>query len=209
MRDGRISMKRIAAAIGLALGLAWTAPSFAAIADPVRVETGLVSGGTTKDPSVTVFRGLPYAAPPVGDLRWRPPQPPKPWEGVRKADQPGTICPQPNASPGRTISEDCLNLDVWTAASAPGERRPVMVWFHGGGGGMGIGTSPQFDGEGLAKKGVVLVTLNFRAGPLGHLASPELSRESGHHASGNYGIMDGIAALKWVRKNIASYGGDP
>jgi para-nitrobenzyl esterase len=205
-------MKLATATVGLTLCMAWAAPSLAAITGPVHIETGLVSGGATKDPSVTVFRGLPYAAPPVGDLRWRPPAPPKAWDGVRKADQPGTICPQPpggGGGGGLTMSEDCLNLDVWTAASSSSERRPVMVWFHGGGAGMGAGTGPQQDGEPLAKKGVVLVNVNFRAGPLGHLASPELSKESGHNASGNYGIMDAVAALKWLKTNIAAFGGDP
>ena len=207
-----MSMKRAAAAVGLAVELAWAGTSLAAIAEPVRIETGWVSGGATNDPSVTVFRGLPYAAPPVGDLRWRPPAAPARWEGVRNADQRGNICPQPaggGAGNGLTMSEDCLNVDVWTAAASSSERRPVMVWFHGGNAGMGAGTGPQQDGEPLASKGVVLVNVNFRAGPLGHLASPELSRESGHSASGNYGTMDCIAALRWVKTNIAAFGGDP
>jgi para-nitrobenzyl esterase len=203
---------KLAAAVGIALGLVWAAPAFAAITAPVHIATGLVQGGATKDPSVTVFRGLNYAAPPTGELRWRPPAAPKAWDGVRVADKPGPICPQPpggGGNAGLTISEDCLNVDVWTAAASSSERRPVMVWFHGGGAGMGAGTGPQNDGEALAKKGVVLVNVNFRAGPLGHLASPELSKESGHNASGNYGTMDCIAALRWIKANISAFGGDP
>lgn len=206
-------MTHTAAAVGVALcASAWMvapAPVVAAIAGVVRIDTGQVTGGPTRDPAVTVFRSLPYAAPPVGELRWRPPAPPAAWDGVRKADQPGPICPQTGSGNGRTLSEDCLNLDVWTAAGSAGERRPVMVWFHGGGDGFGAGNSPQFDGEGLARKGAVLVTVNYRGGPFSQLSTPELSSESGHNASGDYGLMDAAAALQWVRRNIAAFGGNP
>ena len=204
-------MKRALVALILTLGTAWAAPATAAIdRPPVRVETGLVAGSATKDPNVTAFRGLPYAAPPVGDLRWRAPEPPKAWDGVRPADKPGPVCAQPQGQGGaaRDISEDCLNLDVWTAAKRAGEKRPVMVWFHGGNDGFGAGSSPQYDGEGLAKKGAVVVTVNFRGGPFSQFALPELSKESGH-GSGAYGLLDDFAALKWVQRNIAAFGGDP
>jgi para-nitrobenzyl esterase len=130
---------------------------------------------------------------------------------VRNADQFGPVCPQAanGGAAGRTISEDCLNLDVWTGAKSASEKRPVMVWIHGGNAGVGVGDPPQFDGAALAGKGVVLVTVNYRGGVLGNLALPELSRESGRNASGNYGLMDDIAALTWVRKNISAFGGDP
>lgn len=159
-------MNHFARLLYIALCLAGAAPSGAAITGTVRIETGLVAGGPTRDPEVTAFRGLPYAAPPVGELRWRAPEPARPWDGVRQADKPGPICPQPQGQggAGRVPSEDCLNVDVWTAAKSAAERRPVMVWYHGGGDGFGAGNSPQFDGEGLARKGVVLVTVNYRAG---------------------------------------------
>src|SRR5580700_5126433 len=203
-------MKRISAAVGLAFGLVWAAHSMAAITEPVRIDTGLVSGICGNDASVTVFRGLPYAAPPVGDLRWKAPAPPLTWQGVRKADQFGADCTQAanGATRGHTIGEDCLNLNLWTAASSSSERRPVMVWIHGGGG-TGSASSPQFDGDSLAKKGVVLVTVNFRLGVLSDLAASNLSKESGHNASGNYGLMDIVAALQWVHDNISAFGGDP
>jgi para-nitrobenzyl esterase len=203
-------MKRITVVAGIALGMVWIAPAIAAMAGQVRTESGLVSGIAGGDASVTVFKGLPYAAPPVGELRWRPPAPAVHWQGVRKADQFGPICTQPAAQgvPGQTISEDCLYLSVWTGAKASGERRPVMVWIHGAGA-ANAGSHPLYDGEELAKKGIVVVTINYRLGVLGGLSTPELSKESGHNASGNYGLLDDIAALKWVQKNIAAFGGDP
>ena len=186
----------------------------AAIPDPVRVDTGLISGVPGSDNDIRVYKGIPYAAPPVGELRWRAPVTAPSWEGVRKADQFGPMCMQarPNAGPGAKevrMSEDCLYLNIWTAARSAKERRPVMVWSHGGGYTMGSGDSPQSDGEALAKKGVVLVTYNYRLGVFGFFAHPELTRESGRNASGNYGLMDLAAALRWVRKNIKSFGGDP
>ncbi|RYY26921.1 MAG: carboxylesterase [Sphingomonadales bacterium] len=177
------------------------------MAGPVRIDTGLVQGAPARDPSITAFRGIPYAAPPVGALRWRPPAAAIPWTGVRKADKFGASCPQPRSA--EAMDEDCLFLNVWTGAASSKERRPVMVWFHGGGFFAGSGSDPATDGTGLAKKGVILVTLNYRIGPLGFLASPALSKESGHNASGNYGLLDEIAALKWVKRNIAAFGGDP
>ena len=182
----------------------------AAFSQPVKIQTGLVSGVPGRDPAIQVFKGIPYAAAPVGDLRWRPPAPPAAWTGVRKADQFGPMCPQPQP-PGRSapMSEDCLSLNIWTGAKSPGEKRPVFVWIYGGGFSGGTGSSPNFDGEGLAKKGVVVVTFNYRLGALGFLATPELSKESGHNASGNYGLLDDVALLKWVQNNISAFGGDP
>ncbi|MFD0687315.1 carboxylesterase/lipase family protein [Actinomadura fibrosa] len=180
---------------------------------PVAIDSGLVEGCPCRDRSVTVFRGIPYAAPPVGDLRWRPPRPPVPWDGVREAHTFGPICPQP---PGAELdgldlpmSEDCLTLNVWTGAGSAAESRPVLVWIYGGGFRLGTGASPRYDGENLARKGLVVVTFNYRLGAFGFLATPELSAESGHGASGNYGLLDGIAVLEWVRRNIAAFGGDP
>lgn len=185
-------------------------PLQAAINEPVKIDAGLVSGVPARDASITVFKGIPFAAPPVGDLRWRAPQPAIPWQGVRKADQFGSGCFQVQMQ--RAVSsgsEDCLFLNVWTGASSPAERRPVFVWIYGGRFTLGAGSDSLFDGEGLARKGIVVVTLNYRLGVFGFLATPELSQESGHNASGNYGVLDQIAALQWVQKNIAAFGGDP
>jgi para-nitrobenzyl esterase len=181
----------------------------------VQLDSGLVSGASGTSAEVQVYKGIPYAAAPVGNLRWREPQPATHWDGVRKADQFGAICTQPafrGANPSatpRNISEDCLFLNVWTAATSARERRPVMVWIHPGGYTTGSGSTPGFDGEGLAKKGVVLVTINYRLGVFGFFSHPELTKESAHHASGNYALMDQVAALGWVQKNIAGFGGDP
>ena len=152
-----------------------------------------------------VFKGIPFAAPPVGDLRWREPMPVKPWQGVRDATMFSSHCVQSGAD----VSEDCLYLNVWTPEWPSKSRKPVMLWIHGGGNFAGSGSEAVFDGESLAKRGVVLVTANYRLGAFGFLAHPELTAESSHHASGNYGLMDQVAAMKWVRDNIARFGGDP
>jgi para-nitrobenzyl esterase len=178
----------------------------------VRIETGLVSGVAGRDAAVTVYKGIPYAAPPVGPLRFRAPAAASAWTGVRKADAFGAACPQPGGdmAQGFAQSEDCLTLNVWTGTKPDAaEKRPVYVWIYGGGFIGGTGASPEFDGEALARKGVIVVTFNYRVGVLGFLATPELSKESGHHASGNYGLLDDVAALKWVQRNIAAFGGDP
>jgi para-nitrobenzyl esterase len=191
-------------------------PLAAALHDPVRVQSGLLSGAAGSNAAVTVFKGIPFAAPPLGDLRWRPPQPAATWEGVRHAAQFSASCmqaPYPAGSlyrlPPEPLSEDCLYLNVWTAADSPGERRPVMVWVHGGGLTRGSGSARNYDGEELARQGVVLVTINYRLGVFGFLAHPDLTRESAHHSSGNYGFLDQVAALEWVHGNIARFGGDP
>lgn len=176
----------------------------------VRIDTGALQGVAGRDPAITVYRGIPYAAAPIGPLRFRPPTAAKPWQGVRAADRFGAMCPQlAPATAQQPMDEDCLTANVWTAATRPGERRPVFVWIYGGGFNEGSGSNPQFDGEGLARKGLVVVTFNYRVGPLGFLATPELSRESRHGSSGNYGLLDDIALLQWVKRNIAAFGGDP
>ncbi|MFF3412735.1 carboxylesterase/lipase family protein [Streptomyces sp. NPDC002742] len=180
----------------------------------VDTEAGPVEGIPCRDRSVTVFRGIPYAAPPVGDLRWRPPQPPPRWEGVRRAGRFGPMCPQAPTDAAATgldlpMSEDCLNLNIWTGAPSTQELRPVLVWIYGGGFREGTGAHPRYDGEKLARNGLVVLTFNYRLGALGFLATPELSEESEHGSSGNYGLLDCVAALRWVRDNIAHFGGDP
>lgn len=159
-----------------------------------------------------VYKGVPYAAAPVGLLRFRPPAAPTAWKGVRAADRFGALCPQPQGGgPPQTgvMDEDCLTLNIWTGAASAKEKRPVLVWIYGGGFMNGTGANPEFDGEGLARKGVVVVTFNYRLGALGFLATPGLSREAKSGVSGNYGLLDDIAVLKWVQRNIAAFGGDP
>ncbi len=192
----------------------------AAISDPVKTDSGRVSG-VTLNSGVRVFKGIPFAAPPVGALRWKEPQPPPHWDGVRKADTFGNVCVQPS-QPKRVpnnvavdlpdspkASEDCLYLNVWTAANRANARLPVMVWIYGGAYAEGAGSSPHNDGEALARKGAVLVTFNYRLGPFGFFSHPELTRESGRSASGNQALTDTIATLQWVQRNIAAFGGDP
>jgi para-nitrobenzyl esterase len=186
---------------------------------PVRVEGGLVVGEINSSKDVLVFKGIPYAIAPVGELRWREPQSPAKWEGVHKADAFGASCPQPvsTGAPPWTeefamrgpTSEDCLFLNVWTPAKSASEKLAVMVYIHGGSGVRGSGSVPIYDGEQLAKKGIIVVTINFRLGIFGGMGHPELTAESPHRVCGNYGMLDIIAALKWVQSNIATFGGDP
>jgi para-nitrobenzyl esterase len=185
-----------------------------AIQDPISTDAGLVSGTAGSSTEVRVYKGVPYAAPPVGELRWRAPQPAPHREGVLKTDHFGPMCMQSQMGPGpfgaqSPASEDCLYLNIWTAAKSAKEKLPVMVWSHGGGYTMGSGDSPQFDGEALAKKGVILITYNYRLGVFGFFSHPELTKESGKNASGNYALMDLAAVLRWVQKNISNFGGDP
>jgi len=178
----------------------------------IQVDGGLISGTPVgSDGQIRAYKGIPYAAPPVGGLRWKPPQLAKGWDGVRETHQFSPVCPQPGSASVATQeqSEDCLYLNVWTGASSSDERRPVMLWLHGGGLIRGSGSRATEDGAALARKGAVLVTINYRLGPLGYLAHPELTAESEHNSSGNYGLLDQIAALQWVQRNIASFGGDP
>jgi para-nitrobenzyl esterase len=199
--------------LGLTGALAVASLALFAAPDTVKIDAGQIAGASAN--GVRVFKGIPFAAPPTGDLRWKPPQPVAPWEGVRPADKFGSECiqdPYPAASPYerpvQPTSEDCLYLNVWTAGNA-GDKRPVMVWIHGGAWTRGSGSVGSYDGSSLARKGVVVVTTNYRLGVFGFLAHAELTAESPQHASGNYAILDHVAALKWVQKNIAAFGGDP
>jgi len=189
-------------ALAVTLGTAWLAA--AAVNDPVRLDAGQVSGTAGSTPEMRIYKGIPYAAPPVGNLRWRAPQPAPHWDGVRKAEALGSPC-----LPNMRGSEDCLYLNVWTAAKSASEKHPVMVWIYGGGFNTGSASQPDYDGGNLAKKGVVVVTFNYRLGPFGFFSHPELTKESDRGASGNQGLMDMVAALQWVQKNIAAFGGDP
>src|SRR5213593_2996937 len=175
----------------------------------VRVGGGLIQG--TVDGGLTVYRAIPYAAPPVGTLRWRPPQPAPKWEGVRAANEFGRACMQTNAAIANlpAPSEDCLFVNVWTPATRAAERLPVMVWIHGGGFVAGTPAEQLYHGEWLAAKGVVVVSVGYRLGVFGFLAHPALSAESDHHVSGNYGLLDMVAGLQWVQRNISAFGGDP
>src|SRR5262249_49373567 len=187
-----------------------SATAHAAINDPVKLDAGQVTGIASSSPEMRIYRGIPFAAPPVGSLRWRAPQPVTHWEGIRKADEFGPICMQD--APGGAVqkmSEDCLYLNVWTTAKSAGDKRPVMVWIYGGGYNIGSRSQPEYAGEMLAKKGVVMVTLNYRLGVFGFFSYPELTKDSDGRAAGNFGVMDAIAALQWVQKNIAAFGGDP
>jgi para-nitrobenzyl esterase len=185
-----------------------------AAADRVATDKGAVEGTASADSKVRIFKGIPFAAPPVGALRWKAPQPAARWSGVRKAAAFAPRCMQGRIFDDMIFrdagpSEDCLYLNVWTPAASSKERLPVMVWIYGGGFVAGAASEPRQDGENLAKKGVVVVTLNYRLGLFGFFAHPELATESGHGSAGNYGLMDQVAALEWVRKNIAAFGGDP
>jgi para-nitrobenzyl esterase len=226
---------RLSTISGLALAL-WTAAALAqtgsaAVADatggapllqhPVRTASGWVAGVPGAVQGVAAFKGIPFAAPPIGALRWKPAQPVPAWSGVRAGDKFGAVCMQPH-QPQRIpnnravdlpdsppMSEDCLYLNVWTPAGSADAKLPVMVWIFGGAYTEGSGSSPHDQGDHLAAKGVVVVTFNYRLGALGFLAHPELTAESPHHASGNYALTDALAALQWVRSNIAAFGGDP
>jgi para-nitrobenzyl esterase len=213
-----MSMPRLVFALLIALPLA------AAIQEPIAVDGGLISGVPGWGWGVREYLGIPFAAPPVGNLRWKEPQPVVPWHGVRVADRFGASCMQKEFPPergawnglddGRTrglirVSEDCLYLNVWSPAASGNEKLPVMVWIYGGGGINGSSAEPFFDGNAMAKKGVVVVSMNYRVNVFGWFAHPELSKESPHRVSGNYGSLDQLAALKWVRNNIAKFGGDP
>ena len=197
-----------------ALVLALASLSTAAGSDTVRTANGTLEGNLNSATGIRMFKGIPFAQPPVGDLRWKEPQPPKDWTGVRKADQFGPRCAQRPVFGDMNfrsngMGEDCLYLNVWTPAKSPSAKLPVLVYFYGGGFIAGDGSEPRYDGESLATKGIVTVTLNYRLDIFGFLAHPELTKESAHHASGNYGLLDQNAALVWVKRNIEAFGGDP
>ncbi|KAH8667002.1 carboxylesterase [Xylariales sp. PMI_506] len=179
----------------------------------VKISAGLVQGTKSEyAEGITVYKGLPYAATTAGQNRWRAPQPTASWDGVRIADTFGPPCPQIPFGPMNVLpsqSEDCLSLNIWTPATSSSDKLPVFVWIYGGRFIAGSGSEHAYEGSGLSSKGVVVVTLNYRVGILGFLATPELSEESGHGGSGNYGILDQVAALEWVQKNISAFGGDP
>jgi para-nitrobenzyl esterase len=177
----------------------------------VKTTGGMVQGSTTADGQIRIFKTLPYAAPPVGELRWQAPRPAIPWQGVRDATTFGPRCLQGQIFGDivfKELSEDCLTLNIWTPAKAATDRLPVMVWIHGGGFQAGAGAENRHDGEAFARKNVVLVTINYRLGVFGFLSHPELTKESGRNASGNYGLLDQVAALQWVQDNIAAFGGN-
>jgi para-nitrobenzyl esterase len=180
---------------------------------PVRIETGLVQG--IMENGLTVYRGIPFAAPPVGERRWREPAPASNWNGVRPADMFAPGCMQMPIGDSvigymdLPFSEDCLYLNIWTPAKSANERLPVMVWIYGGGFNAGATSVPLYSGENLARKDVVVASIAYRVGPFGFLAHTELSAESGGHGSGNYGLLDQMAGLGWIKRNIAAFGGDP
>jgi para-nitrobenzyl esterase len=189
--------------LAMPAGATDSAPTVAVTGGQVR-GSFLAQGGA-------VFKGIPFAQPPVGDLRWREPAPVKSWTGARDATAFGAPCAQ-NSGGGRTLEnsrEDCLFLNVWTPEWPAASRKPVMFWIHGGGNYAGTASSDSFNGESLARHGVVLVSANYRLSVFGFFAHPDLTRESRHHSSGNYGLLDQIAALKWVHDSIAAFGGDP
>jgi para-nitrobenzyl esterase len=172
----------------------------------VEIESGIIQGTVTED--MVIFKGIPFAAPPVGDLRWKAPQSVEKWEGVKQTTE-FAPAPMQGGNPPSGKSEDCLYLNIWSPAKTANDNVPVLVWIYGGGFSFGSNSEPVCSGEKLAKKGVILVSIAYRVNQLGFLAHPELSAENSNHVSGNYGLLDQIAALKWIQKNIAAFGGDP
>lgn len=201
--------------IAFGVGIVMAVCTAHALSTQVEIDSGIIRG--VESDGVAAFKGVPYAGPPVGANRWRAPQPVERWTGVRDCTQYGPSVPQPAYPEGSFYQRPadpqdetgCLNLNVWSVAKDPAERRAVMVWIHGGALTRGSGRIDIYDGANLARKGVVLVTINYRLGALGFLAHPELSAEPGAKSSGSYGILDQIAALEWVKRNIAKFGGDP
>jgi para-nitrobenzyl esterase len=184
-------------------------------ADRVKVANGTLQANAAAKDGVRSFKGIPFAQPPIGNLRWREPQPARNWSGIRNADEFGPRCTQ-RTGPGSDywfrssgMSEDCLYLNVWTPAKSDKDKLPVLVYVFGGGFQNGDGSEPRYDGESVARQGIVTVSVNYRTNIFGFFVHPELSKESSHHAAGNYGLLDQVAALRWVQKNIAAFGGDP
>lgn len=203
--------------IHIAIALLSSMPLLAGIQEPIKTEGGLITGTPGWGWNVREYLGIPFAAPPVGNLRWKAPQPVVPWTGIRAADRFSSACmqrqyPADSSSWNRGLintSEDCLYLNVWTPAASANEKLPVLVWIYGGGGVNGSSAEPIYDGNATAKQGVVVVSMNYRVGVFGWMAHPDLTKESEHHASGNYGSLDQLAAIRWVKNNIAGFGGDP
>ncbi len=180
----------------------------------VMTTNGLVEGTWEPDAGLRSFKGIPFAAPPVGELRWKPPQPVANWSGVRKAHQFGPRAMQlavfgDMSFRSSRMSEDCLYLNVWTPATSDQDHLPVLIYFYGGGFVAGDGSEPRYDGASLALRGIVVLTMNYRLNVFGFFAHPELTQEAPYHASGNYGLLDQTAALRWIRDNIKAFGGDP
>jgi para-nitrobenzyl esterase len=207
----QISLSILAAAAALAA----VAIPPAGAADRVKTANGVLESNAAPKDGVRSFKGIPFAQPPVGPLRWREPMPPKNWKGVRNADEFGPRCMQ-RTSPGADywfrssgMSEDCLYLNVWTPAKSANEKLPVLVYIFGGGFQNGDGSEPRYDGASMAAHGIVAISVNYRTNIFGFFVHPELVKESPHHAAGNYGLLDQVAALEWVQKNIAAFGGDP
>jgi para-nitrobenzyl esterase len=190
----------------LLITVLYSCPGIAQQPAPVMVEEGLLQGSF--EAGLTVYKGVPFAAPPIGDLRWRAPLPATKWEGIRQATQ-FAPCPMQGGNPPSGKSEDCLYLNIWTPTKSVDESIPVFVWIYGGGFSFGCASEPLYYGEKLANKGVVFVSITYRVAQLGFLSHPELSAESPNHVSGNYGLLDMIAALQWIQKNIAAFGGNP
>jgi para-nitrobenzyl esterase len=186
--------------------------------DVVKTEGGFVSGSL--EDSVYIFKGVPFAAPPVGELRWQEPKPVKQWPDtlacknfgaspIQNDPKPFMMWTEEFISPPQLLSEDCLNLNIWSGARSADEKLPVLVWIYGGGFNSGSGACAIYDGKAIAKQGIVYISINYRVGVFGFMAHPDLTKESQHNSSGNYGLMDQIAALKWIKNNITSFGGDP
>lgn len=204
---------KVVKAFFLTLTFVFTVAAMSAT-DLVQTANGTLKGHGGLHNGLRIFLGIPFAQPPTGVLRWREPQPVQNWNGVRKAEYFGPRCMQlpifdDMVFRSNGVREDCLYLNVWTPAKSSRERLPVLVYFYGGGFVSGDGSEPRYDGESMTAKGIVVVTVNYRVGVFGFLAHPELTKESAHHASGNYGFLDQIAALQWVQRNIANFGGDP
>ena len=205
-------MKRFISVLVVAASLGSSPLPATESAPVVAAPAGKLRGAAVGD--IHVFKGIPYALPPTGPMRWKPPQAAAPWKGTRDATQFGFVCVQPKPQPAsiyawdlRPMSEDCLSLNIWAPAGA--RKAPVFFWIHGGALSGGMGSDALYDGARLAARGVVVVSINYRLGVLGFLAHPQLSAESSNHVSGNYGLLDQIAALRWVNRNIAAFGGDP